>query len=269
MKLLKSRIIIVVSGAVLAISLLGDLTCLGNYRRAKVLKWERFEPSLTSRIRSLDDISIEAERRNPDFIHMDEKEKIIILYEVVIERFCHGIASHNLFSNWILFGTSLIFPQTGAMSDPNLILRKGNGVICSQISDILVQVAKRNGILARNFGLNGHVVIEAWFENGWHCFDPDLEVVPIDPTSGKIQSVEEASINEILLRKYYNGEKLAALQCFLTRKDNAASPIGWRSSSVWAVDVLRIIEKTLEILKYLLPISVLIVFFYRNMRPKS
>jgi hypothetical protein len=261
LKSLKSKVLVAVSVAVLVISLLGDLTSLGNNRNAEARKWERFEPSLTSRIRTLDDFGIEAEQRNPDFKQMNEKKKMTILYEVVIDRFCHGIARHNLFSNWILFGMSFIIPQTGTVWEPNLLVRKGNSIICSQTSDVLVQVAIRNGIPARSVGLNGHVVMEVWFENGWHCFDPDLEVVPIDPASGKIQSVEEASINEILLKKYYNGEKLDALHCFLTRKNNVVS--------TWKVEFLKKFEKILEILKYLLPASVILVVSYKNMRPKS
>jgi len=51
-------------------------------------------------------------------------------------------------------------------------------------------------------GLNGHVVMEAWYEGDWHLYDPDLEVLPVN-SQGHVMSVEKLSHEKELLQSYY------------------------------------------------------------------
>lgn len=92
---------------------------------------------------------------------------------------------------------------------------------CAQNFVALCQVA---GIKARPWGIGGHVVAEAFFDNGWHMFDPDHECY-FRAADGHILGVEElAKDPSAILAKPtdptgYSSKSLAEL--YTTTQDNA------------------------------------------------
>lgn len=107
------------------------------------------------------------------------------------------------------------------------MVRDGYSGYCDQVSFVLVQLALENGIQARHVGLEGHVVMEAWYDNDWHMYDPDMKIVPAGP-DGTILSVDALSRSDTLLEKYYSGTGFVDI--IKSREDNnfVSTPAGSR-----------------------------------------
>jgi hypothetical protein len=242
------------AGCVLGvIVLLGAFTNLGSYKSYPPRSWERFDPALVKRTHSLREILREAEKRTASFATAGDQNKMNTLYHIVIERFTHSRAKHTLFSNWILWLAGQIHPTLGNVWDVESMLAKGHSLTCSQSSYVLLQAALKAGIRARHVGLNGHVVMEAWYDNEWHMYDPDAEVVPLN-ADGRVVSVEELAKSPELLDQYYSGIQSRLRPFIASREDNTfmSYPVG--TYFEWKSQVLRYFEKAMEVLKYLLPL---------------
>lgn len=74
--------------------------------------------------------------------------------------------------------------------EPTLFLNSIGGGLCDDLSTVLVSIWQRLGYGARVVLLNGHVVAEVKDEDGWHMYDPDLEVYYTD-SKGMVLSVAE------------------------------------------------------------------------------
>ncbi len=248
------KISLLMFGALLiGLSLIGDFTSVGGYANRKPRSWERFDEQLASRTHNITDLIVEAKKRSPDYGSLNDEQKMILLYEVVIDRFTHNAgARHTIFTNWLLYLAGKFASPLGVIWDPDLFVAKGQSLICSQSSYLLVQLALQNGIRARHVGLNGHVVMEAWYDNDWHLFDPDAEVVP--KSSGIILSVDRLAQNNELLTKLYPPIKGDFIDIVSSREDNsfASHPIG--TYFEWKSQVLFYFEKLAQILKYLIPL---------------
>lgn len=227
--------------------------------------WERFDPVLVELTPDLDSLfRIAEERSSRSLKGMSPKETMKVLYETVIDRFTHaGNADHNLFSNWILWGLGKLHPSFARIVDPDILLMNGYSAFCSQTSYILLRLAQKAGIRPRQVGLSGHVVMEAWYEDDWHLYDPDLEVAA-ENENGSIYSVEELSKNYNLVLKAYSGrgddsniKKVAGIMT--SREDNTfmSYPVG--SHFVWKKQVVAEIEKIAEVLKFVFPGLLLLV----------
>ena len=60
------------------------------------------------------------------------------LYELVIRRFTHKNARHNLFSNFILYGMGKIHDAFAHIWDTEIMLSKGSALLCDQSSYLLL-----------------------------------------------------------------------------------------------------------------------------------
>ena len=232
---------------------------------------ERFSSELVIETRTFSDLDQFARRStNISFEAQPADEKMEILFGAVIDRFTHGELRHTIFTNWIMSAGGLFNGNVSFMRVPDGILKYGQGVLCSEVSYILLRLAANAGIPARHVGLNGHVVMEAWYDNGWHMYDPDYEIVA--RSSQGVASVEELSRNESLLKQYY-GHMPDVERAFRVRSDHnyAAYPPG--SQFVWKAQLLMVVETITEVIKFVIP-GLLIVagvslLFYRLRRPKG
>ncbi|MBV1915544.1 MAG: transglutaminase-like domain-containing protein [Pseudomonadales bacterium] len=204
------------------VSILGVVTSLGEYNSAPPRSWEQFDlqlvnetpdfASLQKRVRLLTDESL------------NEQEKMLIIYNEVIRRFTHSDpARYNIYSNWFLWLIGTVHPSFSSIGKPDILLKNGHSGLCSQQTYLLQVLAGTNGIHNRKVGLNGHVVMEAWYDNDWHLFDPDLEVVPI--TEGnRILSLDDLAKSPALLEELYQGSECEeCIGIIASRKDNSAS----------------------------------------------
>ena len=121
-----------------------------------------------------------------------------------------------------------------------------------------MSLANDMGIRSRHVGLNGHVVMEAFYDSGWHLYDPDLEVVVRDEP-GKVLSLTELTEQSHLLRDAYGGPKSAAIPLILSTEDNTFMSYPPGAWFIWSSQVLYLLEKVTNYLKYLTPLFLLAV----------
>ena len=244
------RVALSLMGAVLLlVTAVGHWTALAKYESAPPRTWERFDPKLADKLRSFSDL-MEAAKYDLS-VGSSEREIMDVLYEKVTQRFTHKDARHNFYSNWLLYLAGKIHPALSHIYDPNLLVRGGHSLLCDQSSYVLLRLALANGIKARHVGLDGHVVMEAWYDSDWHLYDPDLEVIPVD-SAGHVLGVEELALNQQLLKKYYGPHGFVEIVSSRENNTYVSYPEGSRFE--WKANVLAYLEKSAEILKFVFPI---------------
>ncbi len=85
--------------------------------------------------------------------------KMRILYDLIVNRFTHYEAQHNLASNWILYAAGFVHPTFRHMWSPDRFVSQGYSLLCDQSSFLLLHLAMAHGIKARRVGLQGQVVM--------------------------------------------------------------------------------------------------------------
>jgi hypothetical protein len=242
----------------------GHWTAIGKYESAPPRKWERFDPNLESTLNSLS-ILMEA-TKNQLSVSSSDREIMDVLYDTVTERFTHKAATHTFYSNWLLYLAGKIHPAFAHIRDSNSMVANGHSLSCDQSSYLLLNLALANGIKARHVGLDGHVVMEAWYDSDWHLYDPDLEVAPLDYTD-QVLSVEKLALNSELLDKYYGAHEFAYIVGSRENNTYVSYPEG--SWFEWRSNVLVYFESSMEVLKFVLPIAFIVAGFWLTKRKYS
>jgi hypothetical protein len=255
----------------LLVSLLGEITVLGKYKSLPPNSWENFDQQLM--IATPDLISLE--NRANSFINQSitEQEKMLIIYKLVINRFTHGDqAKYNVFSNWLLWMMGKVHPHFSYIRQPEVIVRNGHSALCSEQSYLLQVLAESQGIRSRSVGLDGHVVMEAWYDNDWHMFDSDLEVIPL-LANNEILSVDELARLPELALQFYAGrgtqEYVKSIVDIITsRENNSFTSYPRLALFEWKTNALFHFEKMAVFIKWIIPIVLLLVGFrgFRKMR---
>ena len=177
----------------LLLSLLGEVSDLGKYTSSDPRSWESFDqklvdntPDYISLQNKLDSLINQSINQS-----MSEQEKMFQAYDLVTHRFTHtDEAKYNLFSNWLLWLMGKVYTPFAYIRQPEVLVNLGHSSLCSEQAYLLQTLAESQGIRTRSVGLNGHVVMEAWYDNDWHLYDPDLEVVPL-LDDGRVLSLDE------------------------------------------------------------------------------
>ena len=240
----------------LSVSLLGDFTALGHYESRGPRPWEQFNLELVTRTPDYDSLVAEAEKRAGGRLQkLPPGEAMELLYVMVIERFTHKSANHNLFSNWILWALGKFHPYFAHIRDERKLVSGGHSLLCGQSSFLLLSLANDIGIRSRHVGLGRHVVMEAFYDNDWHLYDPDMEVYVRD-SNGDVLSVQELSNpnNDDLLRAAYAGPKEDIIPTLISREDNTFMSYPPGSWFVWKSQVMYLMEKATNYLKYMIPL---------------
>lgn len=244
----------VVGFLLLLVTAAGHWTDLGRYDSAAPRKWERFDPSLVESLNSFSSLLETAQERIPE--NANESQTMEILYAIVADRFTHKEARHTFYSNWLLYLMGKIHPTFLHIRDTEVMLKNGYSLFCGQSSYILLQMALANDIRARHVGLDGHVVMEAWYDDDWHLYDPDLEVVPVNE-NGRVLSVEELAQDKVLLDKYYGPHRVTHIVG--SRENNTYMSYPEGALFEWKSNVLAYFEKGMEIFKFILPVLMIVV----------
>ncbi len=206
-----------VGGLLLLITLLGEFTSLGNYGDTPPKQWDTFDTALASRTPTFDSILTAARQRAGD--NAGDNARMNALYDVVTMRFTHGTASHNLFSNWILWLKGLVRPQPANIKSSRILVGKGHSGLCGQVAQLLADLARSDGIRAHVVQLNGHVVMEAFYDGAWHLYDVDSEV-PAPRSDIAPKSVDELIAAPGLLSQMYRDHNPKIPPLILSTEDN-------------------------------------------------
>ena len=108
-----------------------------------------------------------------------------------------------MFSNWVLWILGFADPRFRDIQDPDALLRNGHSALCGDVSYVLMRLAEKSGIPTRHVLLDGHIVMEAWYDGNWHAYDPDMEVV-IRDKAGRVLSVREMANSPDRIRREYS-----------------------------------------------------------------
>jgi hypothetical protein len=199
-------LVLVLAGALLlAVSLVGDRTEAGRYVNLPPRSWERFDPALASRTPDLESLYRAAQgRASRNLREMPPQGAMEILYGTVADRFTHGDqATYSVFSNWVFWTLGFADRRYRDIQDPDTLLRNGHSALCGDVSHVLMRLAEMSGIFTRHVLLDGHIVMEAWYDGGWHAYDPDLEVV-IRDDAGRVLSVRGVADSPDRIRREYS-----------------------------------------------------------------
>ena len=240
----------------LLLSVLGEVTDLGGYQNKAPRSWEKFDEILVT---ETPDFSAMTNRLDGSFTpSLTDQEKMFVIYDLVIHRFTHNNqAKYNIFSNWLLWAMGKIVPPLSFVRSPDILLKSGHSALCGSQAYVLQSLAESYGIPTRRVGMNGHVVMEAWYKNDWHLYDPDLEVIPLTE-SKRILSLDELARSPELVRKYYAGRGSSeyvdsVVEIVSSREDNSFE-------LYWMIDkhVAYRAEKIGNIGKWFIPLILLL-----------
>ncbi len=243
-----------VGSFLLVLALLGDVGGFGVYEGRAPRAWERYDADLVARVRDVDALLVEAASRRQG----DDPESVMLsLQSTVADRFAHSNgARHTPLTNWVAWTAGKAVRPLAMMWSPADFLAHGDALVCSQSSYLLLALALREGIRARHVGLYGHVVMEAWYEDDWHLFDPDTEVVVRD-AAGQIPSVEELALDAELLRASYTGDNAQYVDIIASREDNTYMSYPEGAWFGWRPQLLALTESVSTAAKYLVPLTLL------------
>jgi hypothetical protein len=225
-------VLLALGACLLAISFLGRWTALGRYESLPPRSWERFDPALVKATPDLESLYRAARVRAPrPFGEMAPGETMEVLYGTLADRFTHGDrARYSSFSNWILWALGTAIPHYGDIQDPDALLRGGYSALCGDVSYVLMRMAGKAGIPSRHALLEGHIVMEARYDNAWHAYDPDLEVAATDD-AGVVASVATLERRPDIVRKSYAGrgdsayiETIVAIYASVANNESLAYP---------------------------------------------
>ena len=242
-------------GAILILlTLLGNFTNLGRYEN-KLVAGDRFDATLVSNINGIGELYGAAVARSDNWEQSPAKDRMTSLYGVVIDRFTHGSkAKYNPFSNWIMWFLGLFNHNAAYISDPDVLLKYGFSVMCHQSSWVLATLAKKENIPFRHVNLCGHVVMEAWWGDDWHLYDPSYEVIPIK--GDVVYNVNDLENKPFLVKTYYGNRGDAVAPLFATKYNNSFVTDGM---FIWKAEVLSLIERISNYAKWVLPFLMIIV----------
>jgi hypothetical protein len=260
-----SRVSILIGVVLFVSTALGHFTRLGAFESGPPRRAEMLDMALVEKTRSLDALySATQQQTETSLSDLQPAEAMRILHETVSRRFSHfDKAYHSFFSNWLMWGAGTVlrplFPSLGTVHSPDLLLKYGHSALCGSQSYTLLLLAERAGIPARLRRLTHHVVLEVAYDDEWHMYDPDFEIIGGLPDS-TVLSVEELRRNPSLLVKLYEGELtpeevLAVYHRTETKTDSFSSWIPVDTKARY----LLVIEQVAELLKFALPLLMVLI----------
>jgi hypothetical protein len=248
--------------ALLGLTAAGHFTPIGRFASFEPARpLDRLDQALVARTRSLEALFLEAERASGGrFADMTPWQVMHTLHDVTGRRFSHSLdARHSIFSNWILrLGDALLRPvaPTLGTAGPHALLKQGHSAACTQVSYVLLRLAMRAGIQTRHVGLRGHSVMEAWYDDDWHMYDPDFEVFAGASPDAVLSTDEFARQPELVEAVYRGRATLEYVRRIFDRSQMTfvAHPRG--ATCHWKGNVFLVIESVAEVLKFALPLLI-------------
>lgn len=122
------------------------------------------------------------------------EQEVFLVNNVIERKFYHGY-SHYSFQENILanFAGQYIWDHLSAIVIPDDLVKHPMAA-CSQQAIVMMEVLKQRGYKVRKLGLTGHYILEVYYNNAWHIFDPNKEP--------KYQGIPHDSLNAFLNNGY-------------------------------------------------------------------
>lgn len=269
MRTLSAVLMVIIGASLLIVSLLGVFTTLSNYGPVEPRSWERYKNSSYETVESIRDLNQLAlqtanDRYDTAWKKLNTRHKMDHLYQVASNYFAHSDkARYNLFSNWILWGASAVHPDFAHIRNSNTLVARGRGALCGQASYTLMKLAQLNDIRVRHVGLLGHVVMEAWYNEQWHMYDPDNEgpSMGMINTNKPIPSVNKIANNKNLYQKIYsnNPKSNKFWNVFQTQYNNTYMTYPPGTWFHWKVEVLSYFEAIMQVIKWVVPVVFIVL----------
>lgn len=252
----------VVGVGLLAVAIVGHFTVWGRGYSSLPRNWERFDPSLSAQLPTYRALCQRLDEKLATAT--SDEDRLRAIYDLVTTRFTHDEAQHTLASNWILYIAGLVHPTFHHIWSPQNLVLHGSCLLCDQASYLMLDLARAHGYKARQIGLQGHVVMEVWYQGDWHLYDADLEIIPTD-NAGEVLSLDELAKSDGL-RQHYYGHHSNMADLIRARENHLymSTPVGARFE--WKGNLLALLEKGAEVLKFVLPLLALILGI-RLLRP--
>ncbi|MEM1142998.1 MAG: hypothetical protein AAGI88_10470 [Pseudomonadota bacterium] len=238
----------------LSVTIIGD-SCFGRQGTLRPRPNEHFSEEVATEVRSmdalllfaLDGLTIESFQ-----VKSQEEQLMFRLYEATAKRFKHGAASHNLLTNWPLWVAGTFRPEPINIKAPEILVRNSTVGLCGQLSRLLAELAEQAGIQARVVQLEGHVVMEAHFDNSWHMYDVTNEVptISLHDRTKTLPSVEALINDPERLSDVYGSKGDEVVNLYLSTGNN-------RYGDPDKDKIQR--ERASEALKYAIPFLLIVV----------
>ncbi len=117
---------------------------------------------------------------------MNNRDKALAIWQFLVQNRYHGYPAHHDIE----------------IHDPVRFLNVYGYGFCDDAATNFMVLSEQAGVRARVWGLTGHVVPEAFFENGWHMLDPDGEIYYLDDDGHTISSIQTLEQRPDIIRKY-------------------------------------------------------------------
>ena len=168
-----------------------------NYNVKHGYNWEKYDPSLNSKLRSIDDILTYTDRISANKDRHSEAY-ISSLQEVLSKRFFNGYSYYSFHQNWITYlAGKFIWKDLDAIVSSRGILMHPYAA-CSQVAIVFSDCLRQIGIPYRKVTLQNHFILEGKVNNDWVMLDANLE--PNYPNGMK--SVQELKASSELFTAY-------------------------------------------------------------------
>jgi hypothetical protein len=195
----------------------------------------------------------------------DSERYAIIVSRVLRERFYHGYSHYTFGQNSLaaLFAP-LLNEKLSAIVIPDDILKHPSAA-CSQQAIIGMEVFKRKGFSVRKVGFfadrgyGGHFCFEAFYNNRWHFFDPDLEPKLTIMIGNHFPGIAELVKNDSLIDQlYYKEDKKLIKQLLITYSYGPVNKFPATNA--------RIYQYVTKYLSYTLWLWIVLIYFFVRKR---
>jgi hypothetical protein len=105
----------------------------------------------------------------------NSKAEVFLVNDVIERKFYHGYSYYTQKDNFLAYlAGEYVWDHLSAIVLPDDIVKHGMAA-CSQQAMVMMEVLSLRGYKVRNLGLTGHYILEVFYDNAWHIFDPNHE----------------------------------------------------------------------------------------------
>lgn len=126
----------------------------------------------------------------------NSRKEVFLVNDIIERKFYHGYSNYTSNDNFLAYlAGKYVWDHLSAIVLPEDLV-KHEMAACSQQAIVMMEVLKQRGYQVRKLGLTGHYILEVFYNNKWHIFDPNHEP--------KYQGIAHDSLNLLLESGFIN-----------------------------------------------------------------